>query len=653
MLWFLAFCVLVAFSLCPLAVFATNHTAIAVKDRSHTTSYINAPVYVAGDTDRSEATGSADPSTGKLISDNAKNKALFKTDDTIDTEVLADLLHMVDNEKVWGSTTENTDAPTYLSAKNFGQYGNQTSWSDAKKGNSQILVKLFETTTDSTNSVNTATQQYWQAVYRSINGENDVLTLYMTNSYTDVQFNPDEDTTYNGKTYRYEGNYSQSYLRDKTVLPLYNTLKSKYSALDKYVVAPNEIPGLWQSSAYQTSANSSGTQGSTGSSGYTNKSTYYGINNGLDGLGTKHSSWSGEIESNYTDKLWVPSGFEVLHTGYTPTSGAKLAQYDGDNSIVYLSSYSASNATPRNSNTNGNRTGLWELNGYDRANMAGSWAWLRSGSSSYDDDARGIYLDGSDYNGNVYSNRGARVALHLNLGTLKSQLYKSSVSINSSIPNTFAPTCTLSTYSADMKSTSNLHRTYTYLAPNSITRNGKILATFTERNSGQINSFILKTSTQSSTINVSGANGSGSASGICDYSYNYDNDKLNVTISNLSASTEIIVNDVKISTKLSITATNNAPNSLLILTIMDGNIRVAEYSCISGTVSVNMLLDQNKTYKILATRPFGSNLVAKLDDVLLAPTNFACYIISTETKSVMNLSFVLSGDGSWKNCIVI
>ena len=106
-------------------------------------------------------------------------------------------------------------------------------------------------------------------------------------------------------------------------------------------------------------------------------------------------------------------------------------------------------------------------------------------------------------------------------------------------------------------------------------------------------------------------------------------------------------------TRLNITATNNAVNSLLVLTIMDGDARLAEYSCISGTITPRITLDWNKTYKILATRPFGSSLEVKLDNVLQSPTIFACYEISTAEKVRMNISFTLTGDGSWKNCVVI
>ena len=556
MLWLLVFSIFAVFSLCPLAGLATRYNLTA-GGLSENTFYINAPVFVAGDTNRDATKGSANTSTG-VLNDTAKNHALFKTDGTVDTTVLKDLLSMLDDNKVKENPIGTSDVK-YYSAKNFGKYGTQTNWDDGitddkqkKTGNAQILVKLFEDTTATTNSVNAASQQYWQAVYRSIRDENgtlnDVLTLYMVRPYTTAQFNPNSDKTEieTGKTYRKEGNYSQSYLRDNTVLPLYNTLKTTYSALDRYVVAPNAIPGLWQSSAYQTSYNSSGalysTNNGVGSSGYMDGSSNFGLENGMDGLSGAPSSWKGTVESVYNDKLWVPSGYEVLHTGYGSsnavaedgTTGRKVENgkyYDEGNDIVYLTDCSKSSATPSNSNSFANRTGLWELNAYDRnadSPASSSLAWLRSGNGYTASVARvDSYGDVVSF---VYYGYAVRVALHLNLGELKSLLPE---------------------------------------------------------------------------------------------------------------------------TKLNITATNNAVNSLLVLTIMDGDARLAEYSCISDTITPQITLDWNKTYKILVTRPFGSSLEVKLDDVLQSPIVFACYKISTAENAQMNISFTLTGDGSWKNCVVV
>ncbi len=549
LLWLLTICIFAAFSLCPLAGLAAHYNLTA-GGPSDSTFYINAPVFIAGDSARSKTTGSADTSTGVV---NTNIKPLFKTDGTVNAEVLVDLLNMVNSESVCKGTTENSNAPTYLSAKNFGQYGTQNNWSAAQKGNAQILVKLFEDTTTTANSVDAASAQYWQAVYRSINGENDVLTLYMCRPYIDAQFNPSSDTTYNNKTYRYESNYSQSYLRDKTVLPLYETLKSTYSALDQYVVAPSQLAsgalnlGGWQSSAYQTSYNVNrviyGTNNGIGSSGYEDGTTRFMLSNGMDGLSEKDSSWSGTVESVYDDKLWVPSGFETLHTGYGQTATSTMQDtgrlYDEKNDVVYLNdnsskgeTYSSAKAIVSSTSTQHttNRTGLWELNGYDRA-TTGSWMWLRSSRLEDGTRARGINLNGNSDNFNVDSNiGGVRVALHLNLGELKT------------------------------------------LIP---------------------------------------------------------------------------------STLLSINANNTATKSLFIFKIMDENIQIAEYSLSSGSITTTKTLQQGKTYTILVTRPIGSRLEVLCNGRELSPISSACYEIMTNENDSMFLSLALSGDMSWKNCIVV
>ena len=561
-LWLLVFFMGCVFAMTPIFNFRKS-VPIDAGSLGGSTFYINAPVFVAGDTNRSATLGSANSSTGELNT-TAQNKPLFKTNGTVDKNVLNDLLNMLDDGKVKANATSNSGV-TYYSAKNFGQYGTQTGWSTDKTGNAQILVKLFETA--GADNINKLTSQYWQAVYRSVNDKSDVLTLYMTSSYLEKQ---QFDTST-------QGNYSKSAIRN-VITTDYTALSETFAQFDKYVVAPYQLSsntanemtnnknasldkskclnlGGWQSSAYQTSACGStannppiksqwlserekSIEKQLGSSGYCDAGDsrwgyHYSVNNGLDGIGDGWDDWK-SIDSNYSDKLWIPSGFEALHTGYRPTTNAYLSKYDEDNDIVYLDdNYLKANAKINSSantsvHSNSNRTGLWQLNGYDRG--SNSWAWLRSGTSTFTHFARGINADGSNFDYRVGIEYAVRVALHLDLSALKS------------------------------------------MSPE---------------------------------------------------------------------------------TNLNLTATNNAVNSLLILTIMDGNECIAEYSCITGTISISVDLEQKKTYKILATRPFGSRLTVLLDGATLSPTNFACYEISTGTNNAMNLSFELTGDGSWKNCVVV
>jgi len=172
-----------------------------------------------------------------------------------------------------------------------------------------------------------------------------------------------------------------------------------------------------------------------------------------------------------------------------------------------------------------------------------------------------------------------------------------------------------------------------------------------------VESYTISTSTNEKTVSASSASGETflNLEGICGYKHTYENGVLTVQVQNTCDSIcNVQANVVPLATKLSVSATNSALNSLLVLTISDeNNDFVAEYSCVSGTISASITLEQKKTYKILATRPFGSRLEVLLDGATQSPTNFACYEISTSTNSTMSISFTLSGDGSWKNCVVV
>ena len=112
-----------------------------------------------------------------------QGNSLFKSNGDINTSTLLDLLNKVNDENVVndenGNKVEAVNGVTYLTAKNFGQYGDQSSYTEAQKGNAQIILKLFEDSTNTENGVDSFTEQYWQAVFRSTDDEKDVLTLYM------------------------------------------------------------------------------------------------------------------------------------------------------------------------------------------------------------------------------------------------------------------------------------------------------------------------------------------------------------------------------------------------------------------------------------------------------------------------------------------
>lgn len=331
---------------------------------------------------------------------------------------------MVNSIAVWNGKTLNTTGNnvTYLSAKDFGKYVPDTTKTSTT---SQIVVKLFETTNlkDDTSCVNLATAQYWQAVYRSTNSSNDVLTLYMCVPYRFAAFSES-----------YNAYYRSSYVRNDCVLKLYDVLAGGEEAngirsggifgdLDSYVVAPSAIPGLWQSSIAQT-----GTGTDVGDSGYTAGVSKIGptgtvaINNGLDGW-TNSTIYNGQSQtvlptnwaessysSPYNDKLWIPSSYEVIF---------KDSTVDGE--VSYLTNENVASATINNGTSGSSsdgRSGLWELNGYDRA---GYFTWVRSAylPSEWGTDAMVIDYDGTVYVAEAYDGAGrVRPALHLDLGKL-------------------------------------------------------------------------------------------------------------------------------------------------------------------------------------------------------------------------------------------
>ena len=373
--------------------------------------YQNAPIYIAG---------------GAEINNNVVNMQSVQSlinKDGINKNVLQSLLNMINSNDVWkdefgNEIMQNDNDVIYLSAKNFGFYNNNYN-NDLQNGNSKILVKLFENSNDvnNTNNVNEFTNQLFQVVYRSLNDDNDVLTFYMTKSYITAQFNPRNETTIGEYTYKREGNYSVSLLRNQTVLPLYETLCSLFNKanLDNFVVAPYQLSsqnasdliqtsnlpqdpsyylnlGAWQCSLVQTSANANGdlvgadVSSSLGTSSYGDlflNASAFSLGNGLDGLNVSSipsGTWASNMVSAYKDKLWVPSSFEVMHTGHYYGTTTNIVNtnksFDNEKSISVLENAENLN-TNLDENIGNTRTGLWELNAYDRAEDGVTWSWVR------------------------------------------------------------------------------------------------------------------------------------------------------------------------------------------------------------------------------------------------------------------------------------
>ncbi len=404
-MWLFVVVMLIVFTLQPLVY--NSRSLNAGWTSTDGTYYTNAPMTVVG--------GSVNESTHTI---NTGTQALF-TANGVNVGVLQELMSSINNESVWGDkTTPQDDSVVYLTAKDFGNFGDQSTWTDTQKGNAQIVLKLFDSANESNNpyNINEASNQYFQVVYRSVSATQDILTLYMVDSYTSVNFDDNH------------GDYTNSEIRT-FVNNTYSALKNHYSKLDNYVVMPKDLPGEWQSSAYQTSYDAnhtmwtSGANGTgLGSSGYTANATYWAVGNGMDGLNDRYSSWAEQDTSTYNDKMWIPSGFEVGHTGYGATDGDDL--YDEAETVSTLN-VNTTDATLTNvSEGEDGRTGMWQLNGYDRATATN--IWLRSGYSNKAFRARFISpvgaLSHKDVNDYVY---GVRVAIHLDLKKLNQNEYPS------------------------------------------------------------------------------------------------------------------------------------------------------------------------------------------------------------------------------------
>jgi len=432
----------------------------------------------------------------------ANGTPLFNANGTVNQTVVTALNSVL-------SGTNHANKTQWSSGKTYtvGQLGATAGYKDstaadfstyatANKGSSTatygaVLIKLFPDVANKTRvvgelgaggvggAVTEFTKNSWyQLVYRSSqDGGNDILTLYAVNPYRTSWFNQNSagaytddfgnDTnpttaqsnqinlSYNQSpdyTYQYEGNYSTSIIRtnlarDWTAVNQHFASQSGGQTIDQYFVTPNDLPGKWQSSAFQTGTNKSGyffkptsNQGADtntatdgiGASPYTDSgtssSTYFSTNNGLDGLGAGYANradgangWAkSKIQSNYTDKISVPSSFETLHMGQNKDYDLS-ANGDGYVNSGYGSAIgSISNAT---------RGGLWQLNGFDRAfsqtfptysltNESSSYSWLRSGNSSLTNYARYFNSYGYGSSSNASIALGVRPTLHLTLSSL-------------------------------------------------------------------------------------------------------------------------------------------------------------------------------------------------------------------------------------------
>lgn len=133
-----------------------------------------------------------------------------------------------------------------------------------------------------------------------------------------------------------------------------------YYSLNDLVLNIGDVPVNWQSDAYQT-----GSGKSTGTSAAFNGSSDNVKNN---------------CGPNLTCKMWLPSSYELVYRD-SNTDGA--VSYP--TTLSSASSGLTNEISGGSDGVNDGRSGLWELNGYDRASKSvGSGnddVWLRSGNS--------------------------------------------------------------------------------------------------------------------------------------------------------------------------------------------------------------------------------------------------------------------------------
>ena len=391
-MWLLVFSIMFILSLQPMF---TNKSKISQAGQPNTTTnFADSPVYIAG--------------TNHMSSNTTNAPALF-TQSGINTTVLLDLLNMVNSESVWNDY-DTSGSNTYLSAYNFGKYTDTARPNST--GYSQIAVKLFDganlgsITTDvddQTININEATKQMWQVVYRSMDANNDVLTIYMTQPYASVSYN---ESYYWAENNVKSGLYQGSNLED-AVVKTWNQINSKYSSLNlsNYVVAPVNVPGQWQTGTSQPSI-------------YSEK------NNALT------------TETQY-DLMWVPSSYETYYKNSNEIG--KRSSLDNVSSTSTAPAKENWVADCNGDGTPDGRTGLWNLNAYDRAwgdSSIDVSSWLRSGSSGYDWGAEHSDMSGYETMSDVYSNYGVKPALHLNLKSLANYLLNNLSSVTASSSNT-------------------------------------------------------------------------------------------------------------------------------------------------------------------------------------------------------------------------
>jgi len=460
---------------------------------------------------------------------------LFKANGEVNTDVLESLIKIINDPKLepllrepkatWSSgLSYNGISYIETTAEDFSSFVVPNPSSMSSSG--AVVIKLFETIPGSTGVHNghltEFTSQWWQLVYRATGYTEDVLTLWMMQPYRVTPFNgtrydewannasdrfvdrlrAEGDNVWSGiqqgsvntvlsderislglppcNEYFFEGNYNASIARS-------NLLRDTDFIIDRfninsYLVVPSDLPGLWQSSVYQTGTNMNheyfvtGRFFTTGAGRRTVGSEDeidglgatgliwgdlrpFSLINGMDGfsVGPYSSNWPNtSVESTYDDLFWLPSDFEVRTMGFDKDSARSFTLLrDADNRTTALRANrevavveidededeetedsedieEIEDITEDEDLPDTGRSGLWRLNGFDRAfdrdalGMPRGWiteqVWLRTQDSLGIGSVNVVTNRGSRYAYGVNQLAGMRPAVHLSITELLKEI---------------------------------------------------------------------------------------------------------------------------------------------------------------------------------------------------------------------------------------
>ena len=436
-------------------------------------------------------------------------RPLFGAGGEVNTDVLDKLINIIDNpaldpmlrtvKQYWPSGMVYADAPfTYVTAQDFSDFVVPDAQCMDTSG--AIVIQLFEMIPGrygvENGHLTEFTSQWWQLVYRSVYDARDVLTLWMMQPYRLSAFNgtrydellgrPDERylhlNAYNrlywfpiqefsqntvlsdhcmanslppSDRFFLENNYSVSIIRENLLRDLDHLLAEFDVA--RYLVAPKNVPGNWQSSRTQTGTNMRGQfyasghfmvynqdyPGSTRANGglgavgriWSFGRPHMNIINGKDGLsiGPFYNHWPHtNLVPTHHDLLWLPSDFETRTLGHDKDD----AQFQtflitpGDPATRLRWNYTETRQEDRRYGTTlHGRSGLWRLNGFDRAfdsqviDTTCTWeamlVWHRSVDTLGMGTANMVCHVGNRYGWGVQNLAGVRPALHLSIDGLK------------------------------------------------------------------------------------------------------------------------------------------------------------------------------------------------------------------------------------------